>query len=157
METCKALASAGCKVILCSRSVPAGEAAIREEIAQPGHGGYAVDNAQQLVVVKALDLESLESIKAFADEVTKDQSLVSSSIDLLVLNAGIMALPALERTRDAGFEKQIGVNHFVCTLLYCALYVCMYVCTDVVSSYICVYVCIYVLCTCMCICTYVYK
>ena len=128
METCKALASAGCKVILCSRSVPAGEAAIREEIAQPGHGGYAVDNAQQLVVVKALDLESLESIKAFADEVTKDQSLVSSSIDLLVLNAGIMALPALERTRDAGFEKQIGVNHFVCTLLYCALYVCMYVC-----------------------------
>jgi NAD(P)-dependent dehydrogenase (short-subunit alcohol dehydrogenase family) len=29
----------------------------------------------------------------------------------LVLNAGIMALPDLERT-SAGFEKQIGVNHF---------------------------------------------
>ena len=91
----------------------AGEAAIREEISQPGHGGYAVDDAQQLIVVKALDLESLESIKAFADEITKDQSLISS-IDLLVLNAGIMALPTLQRTRDAGFEKQIGVNHFVC-------------------------------------------
>ena len=113
LETCKALASAGCKVILCSRSVAAGEAAIREEILQSGHGGYTVDNAQELIVVKALDLESLKSIKAFADEVMKDESL--RSINMLVLNAGIMALPTLQRTKDAEFEKQIGVNHFVCT------------------------------------------
>lgn len=114
LETCKALASAGCKVILCSRSVTAGEAAIREEISQPGHGGYVVEDAQQLIVVKALDLESLRSIKAFADEVMKDETL--RSINMLVLNAGIMALPTLQRTKDAGFEKQIGVNHFVCTI-----------------------------------------
>ena len=38
------------------------------------------------------------------------------SLDLLVLNAGVMALPSLERTAD-GFERQIGVNHFGHALL----------------------------------------
>lgn len=54
-----------------------------------------------------LDLSSLQSIKAFADEFIQQEG----RLDLLVLNAGIMALPKLELT-DAGFEKQIGVNHF---------------------------------------------
>jgi len=54
-----------------------------------------------------LDLSSLQSIKAFADEFIQQEG----RLDLLVLNAGIMALPKLELT-EAGFEKQIGVNHF---------------------------------------------
>jgi NAD(P)-dependent dehydrogenase (short-subunit alcohol dehydrogenase family) len=105
LETCKALASAGARVILCSRSVAGGEAAVKAELASRGHGGYVVDTSN--VVVKALDLNSLPSIKAFAD----DFSATEDRLDFLILNAGIMALPRLERT-DAGFERQIGVNHF---------------------------------------------
>lgn len=105
METCKALASAGAKVYLCSRSVSAGEKAVAEEICQPGLGGYVVDKSN--IVVKPLDLQSLPSIKAFADDFLKSES----RLDFLVLNAGIMALPTQEFT-EAGFEKQIGVNHF---------------------------------------------
>lgn len=105
LETCKALASAGCRVILCSRSVKAGEEAVKEEVMKEGNGGYV--SSDKNIVVKALDLNSLSSIKTFADDVLQSEK----KIDLLVLNAGIMALPNLERT-DAGFERQIGVNHF---------------------------------------------
>lgn len=105
LETCKALALAGCKVILCSRSVSAGEKAVKEEISQAGHGNYVADAS--LIKVKALDLQSLQSVKSFADEFLKEED----RLDFLVLNAGIMALPSAEYT-EAGFEKQIGVNHF---------------------------------------------
>ena len=40
LETCKALASAGCKVVMCSRDVQAAESAIETELMQPGLGGY---------------------------------------------------------------------------------------------------------------------
>jgi NAD(P)-dependent dehydrogenase (short-subunit alcohol dehydrogenase family) len=105
LETCKALALAGARVILCSRSVSAGETAVKDELAKAGHGGYTVDTSN--VVVKALDLNSLASVKKFA----QDFLATEDRLDFLVLNAGIMALPKLEYT-DAGFEKQIGVNHF---------------------------------------------
>lgn len=105
LETCKALAFAGARVVLCSRSVSAGEAAVKDEFTKPGHGGYVVDPSN--VVVKALDLNSLASVKAFAQDFLKTEQ----RLDFLVLNAGIMALPNRELT-DAGFEKQIGVNHF---------------------------------------------
>lgn len=105
LETCKALAFAGAKVILCSRSVAAGQKAIDEEIKREGHGKYVVDSPN--ILVKALDLNSLKSVKAFADDFLKTED----RLDYLVLNAGIMALPNLEHTED-GFERQIGVNHF---------------------------------------------
>ena len=105
LETCKALAYAGAQVILCSRSVKAGEDAIEEEIKKEGYGGYVVDATN--IKVMALDLSSLSSIKAFVSEFLTNEK----RLDFLVLNAGIMALPKLEFT-DAGFEKQIGVNHF---------------------------------------------
>ena len=78
---------------------------MKEELARDGHGGYTVDTSN--VVVKSLDLCSLASIKAFAQDILATES----RLDFLVLNAGIMALPKREFT-DAGFEKQIGVNHF---------------------------------------------
>ena len=40
LETCKAFAYAGAKVILCSRSIENGKNAIQEEISKPGHGNY---------------------------------------------------------------------------------------------------------------------
>ena len=117
-------------MILCSRSVKAGESAIADEIAKLGHGGYIVDTSN--VVVKQLDLVSLQSIKSFADDIL----LSETRIDLVVLNAGIMALPKLERT-DSGFEKQIGVNHFVCVLSCLSLYwiYYLYQCSGPLLSY----------------------
>lgn len=83
----------------------AAEKAVAEEISLPGLGGYVADRNN--IVIKQLDLTSLPSIKAFADDILNTET----KLDYLVLNAGIMALPSLEYT-DAGFEKQIGVNHF---------------------------------------------
>ena len=105
LEACKALLFGGARVILCSRSISAAEQAVAEEIVQPGISGYVASRAN--LVVKALDLNSLKSIKSFADDVLATEP----ALDMLVMNAGIMALPKREETAD-GFEKQIGVNHF---------------------------------------------
>ena len=90
---------------MCSRNVQAGEKAIEEEISKPGLGGYAADAS--LITVKALDLNSLASIKEFADDFNNTES----RLDYLVLNAGIMA-PSYAEYTDAGFERQMGVNYF---------------------------------------------
>jgi len=82
------LARAGAHVILAVRTVAKGEAAAAE---MPGS-----------TEVRALDLSSLDSVRAFADSVDAD-------VDLLINNAGVMALPE-SRTAD-GFEMQIGTNH----------------------------------------------
>lgn len=105
LETCKALASAGCKVYLCSRSIPAAEKAVEEEIEKEGLGGYTAPKTN--IIVKALDLTKLGSIKAFAEDFVRSET----RLDYLVLNAGVMAIKNLEYT-EAGFEHQIAVNHF---------------------------------------------
>jgi NAD(P)-dependent dehydrogenase (short-subunit alcohol dehydrogenase family) len=109
LETCKALASAGCKVIMCSRSVKAGEDAIEKELMQNGEGGYALtEDARKLVSVSQLDLNSLASVQSFTNSILKDKKI---KLDYLILNAGIMAVQERQETVD-GFEKQVGVNHF---------------------------------------------
>ncbi len=52
--------------------------------------------------IRQLDLADLSSVRAFA-------ASIDGSIDVLVNNAGVMAVP-LMRTQD-GFEMQIGTNH----------------------------------------------
>jgi len=107
LETVKALASAGCRVIIASRNVQAAEKAVEEDIKASGGrriaGGYNVPNPD--IKVLPLDLADLASINTFAKEVSSEQR-----IDFLVLNAGIMNTP-LGYTKQ-GFEQQIGVNHF---------------------------------------------
>jgi NAD(P)-dependent dehydrogenase (short-subunit alcohol dehydrogenase family) len=82
------LGRAGARVVLAVRDVAKGEAAAASI---PGE-----------TEVRRLDLADLESIHAFADAWEGD-------IDVLVNNAGVMALPE-RRTKD-GFEMQIGTNH----------------------------------------------
>jgi NAD(P)-dependent dehydrogenase (short-subunit alcohol dehydrogenase family) len=53
--------------------------------------------------LRELDLASLSTVRAFADQLDVD------AIDLLVNNAGVMALPR-QRTAD-GFEMHLGTNH----------------------------------------------
>jgi NAD(P)-dependent dehydrogenase (short-subunit alcohol dehydrogenase family) len=105
LEACKAFLFAGARVIMCSRSVAAAQKAVDEEIKQPGEGKYVAKTDN--LVIKELDLNSLKSIHKFAQDILATEK----KLDILVLNAGIMALPKREETAD-GFEKQIGVNHF---------------------------------------------
>jgi len=53
-----------------------------------------------------LDLNDLVSVKKFADDFNSKYD----KLDILLNNAGIMALPERETTKQ-GYEKQNGVNH----------------------------------------------
>ena len=55
-----------------------------------------------------LDLASLVSIRSFAKRVT--EKFPGKSLDLLINNAGVMALPKREITED-GFERQFATNY----------------------------------------------
>ncbi len=68
-ETAKVLALAGCRVIISSRSVPAGEAAVVQMNDTMEASGYApsTEIPPGRIVVRTLDLESLPSILAFTD------------------------------------------------------------------------------------------
>ncbi len=65
-------------------------------------GSAAASGIPGTVNVRAVDLADLSSVRAFA-------SGLSEPFDILINNAGVMALP-LRRTAD-GFEMQIGTNH----------------------------------------------
>lgn len=62
--------------------------------------------AKDTVHLLELDLTSLASIKSFADQVKKREP----KINILINNAGVMAIPTREVTQD-GFEMQFGTNH----------------------------------------------
>jgi NAD(P)-dependent dehydrogenase (short-subunit alcohol dehydrogenase family) len=108
LETAKALALAGCKVIICSRD-PTGYAPRCEQAVLEG-GEYQVPNA--MLEHKFVDLENLVSVRDLASELASEPR-----IDFLVLNAGVMAIPQRETT-PAGFEKTIGINHFAHQLFF---------------------------------------
>ena len=95
-ETALALAKAGAEVILTGRDDRKGQSAI-EKI------GHEVNGAK--ISYERLDLASLASVADFA---TRMQA--RPSLDLLINNAGVMALPRRQTTPD-GFEMQFGTNH----------------------------------------------
>jgi NAD(P)-dependent dehydrogenase (short-subunit alcohol dehydrogenase family) len=102
-ETALALAKAGAEVVLTGRDDRKGASAI-EKI------GREVTGAR--TSYQHLDLASLASIAGFAQRMRARQSL-----DLLINNAGVMALPRRQATAD-GFEMQFGTNylgHFALT------------------------------------------
>ncbi len=96
-ETAKVLAGKGAEVILAVR--------------RPDSGRQAQNNIQRAhpdskVLVMDLDLAGLSSVKAFAESFRERYK----RLDLLINNAGVMALP-YQKTAD-GFEMQLGINHF---------------------------------------------
>lgn len=96
LETARGLAGAGARVVMACRNTGKGEAAA-------GHIRAGQPDAE--LEVWPLDLADLASVEAFA----KEFGSAHGKLDLLVNNAGVMALPE-SRTRD-GFEMQIGTNH----------------------------------------------
>jgi NAD(P)-dependent dehydrogenase (short-subunit alcohol dehydrogenase family) len=61
-----------------------------------------------------MDNTSLSSVRAAAKAILQKSN---GQVNILVNNAGIMALPKLEHTKD-GFEMQFGVNHLAHFLLF---------------------------------------
>lgn len=96
-ETALALAKAGAEVVLTGRNPEKGMAAIE---------GIASDVPGAALLFEPLDLASLASVADFVGRVQ-----ARASLDMLINNAGVMALPARELTAD-GFEMQLGTNYF---------------------------------------------
>jgi NAD(P)-dependent dehydrogenase (short-subunit alcohol dehydrogenase family) len=99
LATAEALAGAGARVLLACRNAEKAARALELVAAR------AAERDGPEPVVVALDLADLASVQACAAEVA---GLVEH-LDVLVNNAGVMALP-LRRTAD-DFEMQLGTNH----------------------------------------------
>jgi len=93
LVTARELARAGARVTMACRDLGRGEAAAE---------GVRAEVPDARVEVLRLDLADLASVRSFAEGSPDD-------LDLLVNNAGVMALP--RRTTADGFEMQLGTNH----------------------------------------------
>jgi NAD(P)-dependent dehydrogenase (short-subunit alcohol dehydrogenase family) len=93
-ETARALAAAGAEVVLAARRPEAAAEAVAEITRTTGN---------RHVSARVLDLADLRSVRAFTDTWT-------GQLHILVNNAGIMALPELNRTLE-GRELQFGTNY----------------------------------------------
>ncbi len=96
LETVRALAGAGARVVMAARNQAKAAAAVDD---------VRVGLPDAAVEIVPLDLGSLTSVEAAAERIAGDHP----AIDILVNNAGLMALP--ERRTEDGFEMQFGVNH----------------------------------------------
>ena len=96
LEAAKAFAAKGAHVVMAARD-QAKAAGAAEEIRR--------ETPDASLEIVALDLGSLTSVRAATEKILGSHE----RIDLLVNNAGLMAMPE-GRTAD-GFEMQFGVNH----------------------------------------------
>jgi NAD(P)-dependent dehydrogenase (short-subunit alcohol dehydrogenase family) len=106
VETARALAAAGARVILPVRSPDKGAEVVTD---------IQLSTASRIVETAAMDLADWDSVRAFADGFVKS----GLPLDILINNAGIMATP--ERRIMGKFESQFGTNHLGHMLLTCHL------------------------------------
>ncbi|XP_061193007.1 uncharacterized protein LOC133201230 [Saccostrea echinata] len=95
-ETAIDLAGRGARVIMACRDRGRGETALAAVIERTGN---------KQVVLKILDLASLDSVRKFAEDINKTEP----RLDILINNAGVMICPYLKTAE--GFEMQFGTNH----------------------------------------------
>jgi NAD(P)-dependent dehydrogenase (short-subunit alcohol dehydrogenase family) len=93
LQTAVGLARKGAEVVLACRNEQRGRDAEQKVRSLTGSGR---------VVMRVLDLASLESVRTFAAGIT-------DPVHILVNNAGVMATP--RSTTADGFELQFGTNH----------------------------------------------
>ena len=96
-RSAEALAAKGARVLMACRN------AEKAAAAQEGVAAVATGPAPEVV---PLDLADLDSVAACADRLRSQET----HLDVLMDNAGVMALPKLSRTKQ-GFEMQMGTNH----------------------------------------------
>ena len=101
IETARALAVTGATIYCTVRDLSKGKTALHD-ILEPGR-----------VELLHVDLDSLDSVRAGTREFLRK----SKKLNVLVNNAGIMAIPTLQKTSD-GFEAQFGTNHLAHFLLF---------------------------------------
>jgi NAD(P)-dependent dehydrogenase (short-subunit alcohol dehydrogenase family) len=109
-EAALELARKGAEVILPARSLDKANEAITRILQQ-------IPAAKLTPAV--LDLASLASIRAFAARISSE--FPGESLDLLINNAGVMAVPQRELTID-GYERQFATNYLGPFLLTALLY-----------------------------------
>nr|CAD7265437.1 unnamed protein product [Timema shepardi] len=97
-ETARGLAKRGARVILACRNVEAADKVKDEIITSTGNSS---------VVVKKLDLSSLESVRQFASDVNRSEQ----RLDVLVHNAGYANTFSKQVTGD-GLEITMATNHY---------------------------------------------
>nr|CAD7394376.1 unnamed protein product [Timema cristinae] len=97
-ETARGLAKRGARVILACRNVEAADKVKDEIITSTGNSS---------VVVKKLDLSSLESVRQFANDVNRSEQ----RLDVLVHNAGYANTFSKQVTGD-GLEITMATNHY---------------------------------------------
>lgn len=97
LETALVMAGKGAEVVLAARNPAKGAEA--ERLIRSRHPDAAVR-------FELLDLASLASVRAFAERYLA----TGRPIDILIDNAGVMALPTRQTTVD-GFEMQFGTNY----------------------------------------------
>lgn len=104
LESAKRLAVAGATVVLTSRTASKGEMAVesvKQYVSMKGITGTPK------VFSLLLDLDDLENVKKFPASL---KNLNIGKIDVLMNNAGVMAIPKLELTKD-GYERTFQSNH----------------------------------------------
>lgn len=95
-ESTKALAGAGAHVVMAARNL---------DKARRAHDEIFDSQPEASLEVVELDLGSLDSVRHAAKVISGKHP----QIDILINNAGLMAMP--ERKTADGFEMQFGVNH----------------------------------------------
>jgi NAD(P)-dependent dehydrogenase (short-subunit alcohol dehydrogenase family) len=95
LEAARTLANVGAEVTLAVR---------RPEAARSIATRLREETSNTKIFVRELDLSHLRSVQSFVSDWTEP-------VDVLINNAGIMAVPELERTAE-GFELQFATNYF---------------------------------------------
>lgn len=104
LESGKRLAAAGAEVVLTTRTASKGEQAVKDVQQYLSERGITNKKVSALT----LDLCDFDSIKAFPPAL--ERVLNKKPIDVLMNNAGVMALQSREITKD-GLERTFQTNH----------------------------------------------
>lgn len=102
LEASRALAALGAHVVMACRSL--------DRAREAEHDIRSTVPGASLEILH-LDLADLDSVAAFADAYASGGTGGARGLDLLINNAGVMALPQRKETAQ-GFEMQLGVNAF---------------------------------------------
>jgi NAD(P)-dependent dehydrogenase (short-subunit alcohol dehydrogenase family) len=104
LESAKRLAAAGATIVMTSRNAAKGEKAV--ESVKEYLNNKAISNIPMIYSL-VLDLDDLENVKSFPGSF---KALGLGDISVLINNAGVMAIPDRQLTKD-GYERTFQSNH----------------------------------------------